>query len=99
MVADVSDTVNNRVTHIDVGRCHIYLRTENSRTVRKSADGHSLEEVKIFLYASDTLGTVFTRLCESASVLSDFIGCQVAYISLTHFDELYGTFVNEIEVA
>ena len=63
------------------------------------SDCYSLEEIKVFLNASFSVGAVLTGLCKSTAVFSDFISCKVTYISLTHFDKLDCAFIDEIEIA
>ena len=98
-MAYVSDSVDNGVSHIDVGGSHINLCTEHSCTVGELTVCHSLEKVEVFFDASVSVGTVLAGLCESTAVFSDFISCEVADISLAHFDELDSAVIDEIEVA
>ena len=99
VVGDVSNTVDNGVTHIDVGGSHINLCTKHAFAVCKFALCHSLEKVKVFLDASVTVGAVFAGLGKRAAVFSDFVRSEVADVSLAVLDELYSTFVYKIKIA
>ena len=91
-------SVDNRISHVDVRACHIYLCTEYLTSVRELTVLHSLEQIKILLYASVSVWAVLARLSESSSVLSDFICCEVTHICLALLDELYGSLVHLVKV-
>ena len=99
MMGNVSDSVDNGVAHIDVGRSHINLCAEGLFAVGKFACGHSCEKVKVFFNRAVTVGAVFAGLGKSASVFSDFVCGKVANVCLAVFDELDCAFINEIKVA
>ena len=44
VMADVSDAVDDRISHIDVGRTHIDARTEHFLTVRILSFPHLLKQ-------------------------------------------------------
>ena len=99
MMMDVSDTVDNGVPHVDVGGGHIYLCSQGLFAVLEFAGGHSCEEVKILLDRALSVGAVFARLGEGASVFPYLVGGKVADISLALFYELDGAFIDEVKVA
>ena len=99
VVLDMSDAVNHRVTHIEVGRRHIDFGAQHFCAVFEFAGGHAAEQVEIFFDAAVAVRAVFAGLGERAAVFADFIGAQIVDISQTFFNKLYGTFINEIKIA
>ena len=91
-------SVNNRISHIDIRACHIYLGTEHLASIRELTILHSLEQIKILLYTSVSVWAVLARLGKCSSVLSDLICVEVTHISLALLDELYGCLIHLIKI-
>ena len=98
VVSHVSYTVDNRVTHVHIRRCHVDLGTKNFFSIGIFAGFHFFKKLKVFFNRTIAVWTFFTRLCQSSAVLTDFIGSQVADISLSFFDQFDGCFVHLSEI-
>ena len=98
MVSRMRDTVNNRVSHIDIRRCHVNLRSEHLFAVRVFSFLHFLEKRKIFLYASVSVRTLFARLCKRTPVLLDFLRRKVADIGFALLYQFKRRFVHFVEI-
>ena len=90
LMRDMTYSVQRRVSHIDVRRGHVDLRTQDVRTILELASLHALEQVQVFFDGPATVRTVLARLGQCTAVLADFLGAQAVNIGLTHFDEFYG---------
>ena len=84
----VQDAVHDRIAHVQVGRRHVDLGTQDARAVGKLASLHALEQIQIFFDRAIAVGTVFAGLGQRAPVLADFIGRQVVDVGLALFDQL-----------
>ena len=91
-------SVDDRISHIDVRACHIYLRTKHLASIRELTILHPLKQIKILLYASVSVWAVLARLCECSPVLSDLICVEITHISLSFLDELYGCLIHLIKI-
>ena len=98
MVINMNYTVDCGVAHVDIGGRHINLRTKSLCAVGELAVLHSLEKVKVFLYASIAVGAVLARGGKRSAVFSHLICIEVTYICLAVLDELYSIFVALIKV-
>ena len=90
----MSHTVDDRVTHVDVGGCHIDLGTEHFLSVLILAVFHVLEKFQVFFHGTITVGAVFTRLSQGSSVLADLLRREVADVGFAFFDKLDGILVH-----
>ena len=83
-----NDTVDGRVTHIDVGRCHIDLSTQGLRAIGELAVLHTLEQVKVFFNGAISPRRFLTGLSQSATIFGHLFLSQVADERLAVFDQL-----------
>jgi len=72
MVMDIHDSVNNRITHIKIGRCHINLCTQDMAAFCKISVFHFFEKFEVFFYGTIAIRAFFSRLCESATIFTHF---------------------------
>ena len=98
VMRSMGDTIDDRVSHIDVRRCHIYLGTEHLLTVSILACLHLFKQGQVFLNSSVSVRAFLARLLECSSVLPDFLRCEVAHICLALLNQLDSCLVHLIEV-
>ena len=67
------DSVYDRITHIDIRRSHIDLRTQCFFSVGKAAGLHLLKQRKVFFHAAPPVGVVFSGLRQRTAVFTHFI--------------------------
>ena len=82
----VGDSVNNRVSHIDIRRCHINFCTKYALAVCKLTRFHLLKETQVFFHALVSARTLLARLFQSAAVFLNLLSIQAADISLALLD-------------
>ena len=63
MVMGFCNTVDNRVTHIDIRRCHVDFCTQHFGPVGKFAVFHSFKQRQVFFHRTVAVRTVFARFC------------------------------------
>ena len=98
MMMNMSNTVNNRIAHIEVGGSHIDFCTQNHSSVGEFTCRHSPKQVKAFLFGTVSVRAFFSGFGKSSSVLSYFVSGKLIYVGFVKFYELYGTFMDKIKV-
>ncbi|OPY05648.1 MAG: hypothetical protein A4E61_00223 [Syntrophorhabdus sp. PtaB.Bin184] len=98
IVARALDPVDDGVTHGDIGRCHVDLRTEHTTAVFELTGPHPGEDVEVLLDGPVAVGTVPAWLRERAPVSPDLVGVEVADVCLPPPDEGHGELVEGLEV-
>ena len=73
LVRHMCHTVDNGISHVDIGRCHIDAGTQYLGAVLVSACLHILEQCQILFYASYAAGILLTGLGQASSVLTDLL--------------------------
>jgi hypothetical protein len=81
-VLGVDYAVDDRISKVDVGRCHVDLGPKHARPVGKLTRTHAREQVEVLLGGSSSEGAVLAGLGQSATVLSDLLGGMVIDIGL-----------------
>ena len=94
VVGHMSNTVDDRITHVHVRRCHIDLGTKNFFSIGIFAFFHFFKKLEIFFNRTVTVRALFSRICQSSTVLADLIGSQVTDISFSFFDQFDGCFIH-----
>ena len=98
VVGHPGHTIDDRVTHVDVGTCHIDLGAQYFLAVCIASVFHVLEQFQVLLNGAVSVRTLLTRLGKSPSVFTNLVGCQVAHISLPFFDQLHRALVHLLEI-
>ena len=98
VVSHMSHTIDDRITHVHIRRCHVDLCTENFFSIGIFAFFHFLKKLKVFFYGTVTVRAFFTRLCQSTTILADLVSSQVTDISLAFFDQLDRCFIHLTEI-
>ena len=94
----MSHSVEDRISHIHVGTCHIDLRAKSLLSVSEFAVLHSGEEIKVFLNTPVPVGIIDPGLVQSPAVFPHLLGSQVRHIGLPFFDKIYSDLIHLIEV-
>ena len=92
------NSINSRITHVQIWRRHIDFCSQNVASFWKFAVTHPCKKVEIFLHWPLPVRTVFTWFGESAPEPSHFICIEVADIGLANFDQLDGIFIKLIKI-
>ena len=98
MVCHVGYTVNDRISHIDVGRRHINLGTEHFLAVLIFSRTHLFKQLQVFFYGAIAVRAFFSRLSQRAAVFSHLLRRKVAHKRFSFFDQPDCTFVHLIEI-
>ncbi len=98
VVRGPQDPVDDRIPHVEVGRCHIDLRPQCLRAVGKIARPHPAEQRQVLLRAARAPGALPAGLRERTAILLDLVGAEVADVGPAVHDELLGELVQPPEV-
>ena len=98
VVSHMSYTIDDRVTHIHIRRCHVNFCTENLFSIGIFALFHFFKKLKVFFYGTVAVRAFFTRLCQSTTILADLVGGQVTDISFAFFDQFDCCFIHLTEI-
>ena len=98
LMGQMSDPVNDRITHIDVGRGHIDLRAEDLLTVGKFAVLHFREEREVLLDAAVSARILASRLRQCSAVFTDLICGEVRHIGKALLNKKNGLLVHGIKI-
>ncbi len=89
MMGSLDDAVHNGITEMHIGRRHVDLCTEHSRTLIKFAIVHADEKIEIFFRCAVTIWTFLSGDSGSAFLLRYLLGCLVVDISFSFFYQSY----------
>ena len=98
VMRSMNNSVDYRVSHVDVRACHIDLGAEAYFSVSELAGSHLLEQFEILLDWSVSVWAFLARLLESASVFSDLIRSKFTYERFALLDKLNGSLVHCIKI-
>ena len=98
VMVGVQDAVHDRIAHVEIGRRHVNLGTQNAGAVGKLALSHALEEIEIFFRRATTVRTLFAGLGERAAMLANLFGAQIVDVGFAVFDQLDRPFVELAKV-
>ena len=90
-------SVDNGVTHIEVARCKVNLRTQGHLAVLKFAVFHTFKQVKAFLNRAVTVRALCRRL-RIAPVLPHLIGSKLANVGKSLFNQLNCVLVHLLKI-
>ena len=90
----VRHAVNNGITHVDVGTCHVDLGAKHKLAVGILALFHLLKKAKVLLYAPVAVRIVLARLRKGSAVLFDLLRRQIRHVSLALLNELNGALIH-----
>ena len=73
LVRHMCHTIDDGISHVDVGRGHIDAGTQYLSAVLVFAGLHILEQCQILFYASGAAGIFLTGLGQASSVFTDLL--------------------------
>ena len=91
-------SIEGRVSHIDVGGCHIDLCSESVLSLREFTVLHSQKEIHVLFDGSIPIRGILSRLCKCSSVFLHLFRRKRVYICLTFTDEIKSDFIKLIVV-
>ena len=98
VVRMIYHTVNDGVTEVHIGACHIYLGTKYHTAFFYFACIHFLEQSEALLNGAIAIGAVRTRLSRGSFLLGNLLGRLFVDIGFALLDELYGEIPQLLEI-
>ena len=98
MMRHAGHTVNHRVSHVDVGRCHVDFCTQHLLTVLVKTVLHIFKQRQIFLHGTIPVRAVLSGRIEVSPVFPDLLRRQITDIGLSFFDQLHRAFVHGVKI-
>ena len=90
------DPVYDRISHIDIRRSHIDLRSKDFFTLFELTFSHTPEQVHIFVCAPAAPGAVCPLFSQSPPVLPDLIGGEIIHVCKPLLNEFLGKRVKAV---
>ena len=87
LMGKMRHTVQDRVTHVDIGRCHVDFGPQRLLAVGISAFLHLLKQPQVLLDTPLSVGIVFARFGQCAAVLSHLLCSQIRNVCLAFPDQ------------
>ena len=94
----VQDAVHHRIAQVHVGRGHIDLGAQHAGAFGEFARSHPAQQIEVFLDGAVAVRAVFARFGQRAAILANLVGAQVIDVGQPFFDQLFGPFVDLLEV-
>ena len=91
-------TVDNRISHINVRRCHIDLGTQNLCSILKLSVFHPLKQIQVFFHASVTVRAVLSGLCQGSAVFTNLLCRQITDKCFSFFDQFNSCFIHLVKI-
>ena len=98
LVAVMPDSVDHRVPHVDIGRCHVDPGAQDPFAVAVFPGTHPLELGQVLLDAVVPVGAVAAGLRQGSPVFPDLVGGQAVHVRKALSDELEREFVQLLKV-
>ena len=95
---DMPNAIQHRVTHIDIGRCHVNPGAQRITAIGELPGLHPREQVEIFLDRTIPVRAVGARLGQATAILPCLLGAQTADIGLAAIDKLHRKIIEGIEI-
>ena len=93
MMMRVHDSIEDRISQVEIGGTHINLGSQRFGSVRKFPLFHASKEIEIVVDGTVTKWTVSTRLGQGASILSHLLAIEIAYERSALSDQLTSPFM------
>ena len=98
VVRPLQDTIHHRVSHIHIGRGHIYFCTERHCPFFKLPVLHSLKKVERLLDRAVSVRRFYTRFCRVFPLFGNEFRGLLIYIGFPFFYEPYCPVIKLLEV-
>ena len=73
LMMDMTNSVQSRVSHIQIGRCHIYFGTQYIRPIVKLTGPHALKQFQVFFDGTIAIRAIVAGFSQCAAVFPDLI--------------------------
>src|SRR5512145_3228043 len=93
MVRSLKYAIDYGITHMHIGRCHIYFSPENTGSLIKLTFIHPEEEIEVFINAAFiriAVHAFYSCLCNRAFLFRDSLCTLIINISKSTFDKNTG---------
>ena len=98
VVFSKTDTVNGRVTQVDVGAGHINLGAHHHGAFGMFAFPHFAEKTQVFFNRTIAIGRILARFGERAAIGVHFFGSLLINVSKTGFYQMFCAIVRPSEI-
>ena len=95
---DMANAINHRVTHVDIGRCHVDPGTQTMGAIRKFTCTHARKQIHILFHTAAAVRTLLARTREIAAIFARLLRRKAADIGLACTDQLQCKLVECIEI-
>src|SRR6185503_13783931 len=97
-MVQVKNSIHDWVAQIKVRGRHVDPGAERSRSIRELSVLHALEQIQILFNRTIAKRTFYAWFCQRPTVLTNFVGAEIAHVSFPGFDQLNGPLVELREV-
>jgi len=94
----LADAIENRVTQVHIGRCHINLGSQHPATLIELPGLHPGQQIKILGYITVPVGAIAARFCQGTAILPRLFGRQIIDISPALLHEVNRPIVQLLEI-
>ena len=98
LMRQMRHAVDDRIPHVDVGRCHINLCAKRLLAVCKLSFLHLRKELQVLLNGAFPHRIILARLRERSAILAHFIRRKVRHIGLSLANQLQCDLIHFVEV-
>ena len=98
VVCHMRHTVENGISHIQIGRRDVNARAEYLLTICVLSVLHLLKKLQILLHGTAAKRIFFARLCKSTSVFLNLLCGQVRHICLSFPNQLHCALVHLVKI-
>ena len=98
MMRHMGDTVNHRVAHDEIRRCHVDLCTQDARAIWELSRTHAREEVEILLHGAIAVRTFPPRLGQRTAMRANLICREIIYVCKPFLNQRDGISIHLLEV-
>ena len=98
VMSSMKNTVDDRVTHVDIRACHINFGTQDLFAVGIFPGLHFFKQAQVFFDTAVAVRTFFSRRIEGTTVCFNLFACQIIDIGLAQFDQFDRIFINLIKI-
>ena len=98
VVGHMGNPVDDRISHINIRRCHVYLGPQHPLAILAHSVFHLFKQLQVLFYGPVPVWAVLARLRQGSPISADFFRTQVADIGLSLLDQFYGALVHHIEI-
>ena len=95
---DFANPIEGRVTHVNIGRGHVNLRSQRFRSIRELSRSHPREQIQVFLDRTIAPWAFFARNGRCAAIFDQLVGSKIANVSFAQFDQFDRVLIELLEI-